>query len=127
MGGATSQDPRDMSNKVWNLVIIFVGMIVLIIHVLLFSFNKDVFNIIISLYIIAFTILFLVFLNKKKAYTSSTEYNFLSYTSLFVLGLEVLILALSVLSLFGVGKGSSSSTSGYGYEKYGRGGSRSLA
>lgn len=116
----TSATNKSMESKVWNLVIIFVGMIVIIIHVLLYAFNKDVFNIIISMYIIAFSIMFLVFLNKKKAYTSSTEYNFLAYACLFVLVIEVLVLALSFLGLLGVGK-SSSGYSGSSY-RYGRGG-----
>jgi hypothetical protein len=78
-------------------------MIVLVIHLLLYVYSKDAFNIIISLYVIAFTILFIVFLQKKKSFTSDAEYNFIVYTCLFILCLEVMVLFVSLFSIFNVG------------------------
>lgn len=99
-----AEETKQLNNKIWNLVVIFAGMGILAVHLLLYSFSKDVFNIIISLYIIAFTILFLIFLQKKKKYTTETEYNFLTYTCMFVLLLELMILGVSGYSLFNSSK-----------------------
>lgn len=84
----------------WNIAIIFIGIFVMMMHILLYVFNKDVFNIIISLYVVSFSIMFLVFINKKKKVTSNTEYVFLTYVSMFVICIEIIVLILSVVSLF---------------------------
>lgn len=108
-----AEEDKQLNNKVWNVVIIFVGMIVLVIHLLLYSYSKDVFNVIISLYVIAFAILFIVFLQKKKKFTSDAEYNFLTYTCLFVLCIEVMVLFVSIFSIFSNGPHKYS-----GYNRY---------
>jgi asparagine N-glycosylation enzyme membrane subunit Stt3 len=104
-------DSKSIDSKVWNLVIIFVGMIVMGIHLALYAYNKHVFNTIVSLYALAFAIVFLVFLYKKKDCMTSLEFNFLVYMSLFVILIEIVVLALTLYSMYAASKSSNSGSS----------------
>ena len=97
---ANTSTPKPASVNFWNIAIIFIGIFVMMMHILLYVFNKDVFNIIISLYVISFSIMFIVFINKKKKVTSNTEYVFLIYVSMFVICIELIVFILSLVSLF---------------------------
>lgn len=103
-------ESKSFNSKLWNFIVIVVGMLVLAIHVGLYAFNKHVFNTVICLYIIAFAIIFLVFLNKKKDCMSDMEFNVLVYISLFVLLIEIVVLC---IALFGIFKTQSSSSYNY--------------
>lgn len=93
-------DDKSLNSKIWTAVFVFIGVIMLGLHVGLFFYNKDIFNIVVSAYIIAYAIIFLVYIQKKKQYQTNQEYNFLTYTSLFVLCLEIIILIISLVSYF---------------------------
>lgn len=103
MATDTAPASSTLGNQLSNVFMIFGGLIVVIVHLILYFFSKDVFNIIMSIYIIAFAIIFLVFLQKKKRYTTNKEYIVLSYISLFVIGLEILVLVLSFIGLLNSG------------------------
>lgn len=102
MSTTTTTPPTSPSlgNQLGNVFMIFGGLLVLVVHLILYFFSKDVFNIIMSIYIIAFAIIFLVFLQKKKNYTTNNEYTVLSYISFFVIGIEIMILILSFIGLY---------------------------
>ena len=97
---AADSSNSTLRNQLSNVFMIVGGLIVLIVHLVLYVFSKDVFNIIMSIYIIAFAIIFLVFLQKKKLYTSDNEYTVLSYISFFVIGIELMVLILSFVGLY---------------------------
>ena len=83
----TPTENKSLSNNAETFFLTMLGVVVLAVHSLLFFFSKDIFNIIMSLYVIAFAIIFMVFMQKKKTYMTTTEYNFLSYTCFFMIGL----------------------------------------
>lgn len=82
-----------------NVLMIFCSIIVVAVHLVLYIYSKDVFNIVLGFYIIGFAVIFLVYLQKKKEYETSKEYTVLSYISFFVIGLELMVLILSFVSL----------------------------
>lgn len=113
----TTTSNKSSSKQLLNILLIFAWVLAICIHVGLYLFSKDAFNIIMSIYIIAFAIIFLVFLQKKKNYTTDTEFSVLTYMSMFVILLEIIILVLSFLSLFR-NRDSSSSYSSYNSKYY---------
>lgn len=95
----TSVNSVNLSTQMKNVLIIFCSIIILGIHLVMFIYSKDLFNIIMSFYIIGFAIIFVVYLQKKKQYMTSKEYSILSYISLFIIGLEVMVMIISFVSL----------------------------
>jgi hypothetical protein len=101
------------TKQMTSIILVFAWVLTIGIHIGLYFFNKDVFNIIMSIYIIAFAVIFLVFLQKKKNYTTDTEFNMLTYMSMFVIILEIIVLVMSVVSL--MNNKTSSSNTKYNY------------
>ena len=101
MAEETTNVPDKSSFKqLLNILMVFAWVLAICIHIGLYFLSKDVFNITMSIYIIAFAVIFLVFLQKKKKYTTDTEFNILTYMSMFVILLEIIILVISFVSLF---------------------------
>lgn len=88
-----------MDQKVANILFIFLGTFVLAVHAGMFFFSKNLFNLMMSVYIIAYIIAMLVFTYKKKECSGSTERDTILYVSMFLLGLELLVLLLSLYLL----------------------------
>lgn len=98
---------QSSDNRVWNMIIIFIGMILIIIHGGLHWYNSWLLYAVISLYALVYSIVMAVWLNKKKATMTSREYNILSYFSMFVTTVSILGFIVSVWGIFA--KPSSSS------------------
>lgn len=107
----TAVSDKSSFKQLINILLIFAWVLAIGIHIGLYFFSKDVFNIIMSIYIIAFAVIFIVFLQKKKNYTTDTEFSVITYMSMFVILLEIIILVISFVSLVRNKSGSSSSYS----------------
>jgi len=91
-------------NKLWNMLILFIGMFLLIIHLLLHWLNNNLLFLLLSIYVIAYTVLMTVWLQKKRNCMSSREYNVLSYVNMFMLVIGVLVVFLAGFSMAGFQK-----------------------
>ena len=114
---STASSTKSSSKQLLNILLVFAWVLAICIHIGLYFFSKDVFNIIMSVYIIAFAIIFIVFLQKKKNYTTDTEFNVLTYMSMFVILLEIIILVISIVSLIR-NRGGSNSAYSYNSKYY---------
>jgi CDP-diglyceride synthetase len=97
--GEGTQTKSSTTSQAYNLLIIFSAVIVILIHVGLLFYNKTVFNIIACFYVIAFVILMMVLINKKKEHMSNKEYSFIFYVSVFIITIEIMLLVLSTYKL----------------------------
>ena len=87
-------------NRVSNMIVIFIGLIVMIIHIGAFAYNSSLLFALISIYMITYSIIMSVWLTRKKTTMTSKEYNVLSYFSLFVTVIGILGLLVSIWTLF---------------------------
>lgn len=94
---SASTTPTD--NKLWNMLIIFIGMILLVVHLVLHWLNSNMLFLLLSIYIIAYTVLMTVWLQKKRNCMTPREYNILSYVNLFMLVIGVLVVFLSIFTM----------------------------
>lgn len=93
-------------NKLWNMLIIFIGMFLLVIHLVLHWLNNNMLFLLLSIYIIAYTVLMTVWLQKKRNCMTPREYNILSYVNMFMLIIGVLVVFLAIFSMVGGGQKS---------------------
>jgi uncharacterized membrane protein len=93
---------KDMASddRVANMIVIFVGLIIMIIHIGAFVYNSALLFALLSIYMITYSIVMAVWLNKKKTTMTSREYNVLSYFSMFITVVGILGLIVSVWSIF---------------------------
>lgn len=83
--------------KITNISMLFLGGVILLVHLLLFKFNKYLFTIFICLYIITYSILITVFLYKKKECAQGAEFNILVYFSIYTIAMEALVLIMCIV------------------------------
>lgn len=79
-------------NVVKPFLIFFSGAIVLGIHVGIFLYSQPLFNILISLYLITYCILIIMFMNKNKATVSNSEYSLVYGFSIYTLILQIFLI-----------------------------------
>lgn len=91
-------------NKLWNMLILFIGMFLLVIHLVLHWLNNNLLFLLLSIYVIAYTVLMTVWLQKKRNCMSSREYNVLSYVNMFMLVIGVLVVFLAAFGVAGIQK-----------------------
>lgn len=87
-------------DRVANMIVMFVGLIIMIIHIGAFAYNSWLLFALLSIYMITYSIVMSVWLNKKKSTMTNGEYNVLSYFSMFVTVIGILGLIVSVWGLF---------------------------
>lgn len=86
-------------NKLWNMLIIFIGMILLVVHLVLHWLNNNMLFLLLSIYIIAYAVLMTVWLQKKRNCMTPREFNVLSYVNLFMLVIGVLVVFLAIFTM----------------------------
>lgn len=87
------------SSSLKNILAIFVGIIILGLHMGLIVFNKHIFNLVVALYVIAYSIIYIIYAQRKKDTLTEIEYNIIIYASFFVISLEIVVLAFAVIGL----------------------------
>ena len=73
-------------------LIFFSGAMVLGIHVGIFYYSQALFNILISLYLVTYCILIIMFMNKNKATISNSEFNLIYGFSIYTLFLQLFLI-----------------------------------
>lgn len=99
-----------MDTKVTNMLFILTGAVLLAVHAGLFFYSKNVFNAVMALYIISYTIITLVFSYKKKECSTTTERDAIFYISMFIIGMELMVFVASMIMSF-----QPSTPRGYGF------------
>ena len=87
------------SSSLHNILVIFLGIVILGLHIGLIAFNKHIFNLVVALYVIAYSIIYILYAQRKKDTLTNVEYNMIIYASFFVISLEVVILAVAIIGL----------------------------
>ena len=87
----------DIKGKITNISLIFIGGIIIVIHLILFRYNKFLFTAFVCLYVITYSILVTVYLYKKKECANGTDFNIMVYFSIYTIAMEVMIFLLSII------------------------------
>lgn len=111
----SASDDGKIDFRLWNIMSVFIGIVVLVLHLGVFFFNKHMFYMVVSMYAMAFVIVFIVYLQKKKDCMSAKEFNVLTYLSFFMLCIEILALVLGIMSMINLSKPANGS---YPYRSY---------
>lgn len=82
--------------QVFVIVFTSVAFVMLGIHGAVFFVNNNVFNVLMSMYVLGFIVTVLVLTYKKKECTAQKERDTILYISLFLIMMELLILGVSL-------------------------------
>lgn len=88
------------NTNVTNIIIIFTGTVLIVLHVFLMLFNKHVYNLVVCIYAIGFAIVLLAYANNKKDSLTSTEYYMFFYISYFIIILETFSFIIACMYLY---------------------------
>lgn len=91
---------NENTSNLQNVLVIFVGTILIMLHCFLLVINKHVFNVVVCCYAIGLATLLLIYINKKRKIMTNGEYNTMFYLTFFIMGLEILALIVSFISIF---------------------------
>ena len=97
----TSASTSSLSTQAKNVGLIFLGAVILGLHVIIYMWSPVYFNIFMCMYILAFAILVLIKVNKyqscfKPSSSTLSDYNILAYISIYTILLEAVIFILII-------------------------------
>ena len=87
------------SGQISNIMLVLAGTLVVSVHFVLAMTTKYVFGILVVIYVIAFGMLSLSFIKKKRACMTQTEYDFSFYIISFIISIQVMTFILQLYFL----------------------------
>jgi hypothetical protein len=87
------------SGQISNIMLVLAGTLIISIHFVLAMTTKHVFGILVVIYVIAFGMLSLSFIKKKRPCMTQMEYDFAFYTIAFIISIQVMTFILQLYFL----------------------------
>lgn len=103
MPDTSTPDPSassDVGGKFKNIALIFLGILIFMLHLVIYWYNKHFFNIFLAVYIILFggLVLYYVYDEKSKSSeTSKRSFDIISYAAIYTMFLYTFIMILSLV------------------------------
>jgi hypothetical protein len=92
------QTETTLKEKFYSIFLILIGSLTIVFYIFLFRFNKAVFVAFVCVYIIAYSLYVIIYMNnKKQCFNDEIEYTVLSYISIYTMFIATVMFVLSMV------------------------------
>lgn len=97
----TTSTSTDMKSKFRDIGLVFLGVVIFLLHVVIYYLSNHFFNVFLAMYIIVFSGVVLYYVYDEKAKSTETneaKFNVVSYAAIYTIFLYAFIMILSIVA-----------------------------